>query len=60
MFAVEMASITLLSSVQNALVLEPMTVFGAGKYRQAMDAYVGNLALLQLIVFTTCPAWFFL
>jgi O-antigen/teichoic acid export membrane protein len=50
-FAVEMACILLVGSIQNALVLEPMTVFGARKYRLAVDAYVRKLGLLQLAAF---------
>src|SRR5579863_7399036 len=50
-FAVEMACILLVSGFQNALVLEPMSVFGARKYRLVVDAYVRKLALLQLIAF---------
>ena len=49
--AVEIACILLVSGVQNALVLEPMTVFGARKYRPVVDAYVRKLGLLQLVVF---------
>lgn len=50
-FAVEMSCILLISGVQNALVLEPMTVFGARKYRPVVDAYVRRLLVLQLAVF---------
>jgi O-antigen/teichoic acid export membrane protein len=47
-FAVQMSCILVLSGVQNALVLEPMTIFGAGKYRSAIHGYIARLGLLQL------------
>ena len=48
-FAVQMACILMINYFQNALVLEPMSVFGALRYRPVMDAYIRKLGLLQLV-----------
>jgi O-antigen/teichoic acid export membrane protein len=58
-FAVQMSCMIVLNGVQNALVLEPMTIFGAGKFRSAVDGYIAKLGLLQLFVLATvCVAAF--
>ena len=47
LLAVEMSCILLLSGIHNALILEPMSVFGAHKYGGVIDAYVRKLGILQ-------------
>jgi O-antigen/teichoic acid export membrane protein len=60
-FAVQMSCLIVLSGVQNALVLEPMTIFGAGKYRFAVAGYIAKLGWLQVSVLAiACAAAFVL
>jgi O-antigen/teichoic acid export membrane protein len=48
-FAVTMSCILIITGFQVSLVLDPMTLFGAGKYRPAARAYVRKLGAWHLL-----------
>jgi O-antigen/teichoic acid export membrane protein len=56
LFAVAMSCILIVTGFQVALVLDPMTVFGAGKYRAVAQAYVAQLGRLHVHVFAALGA----
>jgi O-antigen/teichoic acid export membrane protein len=65
-FAVSFSWFLLLSGLHNSLLLEPLLVFGAGRYKGAVSAYLGTLAyghwplsmvLCSLLLLVAAAAW---
>jgi O-antigen/teichoic acid export membrane protein len=65
-FAVSFSCFLLLSGLHNSLLLEPLLVFGAGRYKDAVSAYLGTLAyghwplstaLCGLLLLIAAAAW---
>lgn len=55
-YALAFSMFSLLSMVHQAIVLEPMSVFGGSKYRGARRHYVGRLLVFQTAIGAACLA----
>lgn len=53
-YALAFSAFSLLLVLDQAIILEPMSVFGGSKYRSSLRRYLGNLLNLQIVFAVVC------